>query len=164
MTVQDIDSDDTQQNPSRPFADNQQQITTINQPATGLITSGTIKISRDYLMNKGLTFEDPQNKGRYILVPNPSYCSESGLCLEGQLPQNFSVTFSNEGNVFYITLLAEPIAVAQRDAESFLSTVLNISSSQLCDLNYYLTISKYVDAQYAGQSLQFINCADQQSP
>jgi hypothetical protein len=59
---------------------------------------------------------------------------------------------------FNIELLHEPIEVTRKDAEQYLLTHLGISESQMCDLNYTVSLPWTVNATYAGYSLGFSFC------
>jgi len=138
-----------------------------NQTVTALpddtFISGEVQIQIDDFMNNGQTFEDPMNPGNYILMQDIGYCASGSECNTEEYSSNFDLWFDGEDRVFYIRLLQQPIAASRLAAERFLQRTLNLSPRELCDLQYYMSVSEYTDTRFAGQHLQFSTCAGAQS-
>lgn len=59
---------------------------------------------------------------------------------------------------FNIELLSEPIGPIRLDAEQFLMNDLGVSQSQMCQLNYMLSVPASVNSEFAGKNLGFSFC------
>src|SRR3989344_215025 len=111
----------------------------------------------DFLHN-GTTVEDVQNPGNYYLAGNLGYCLKDGVCPTGAPTAHYKVTYSIKEHFFTIALTDEPLGVARLGAQQFLMQALGMSQQQLCDLNYYLGTTSYVNSIYAGKNLGFSFC------
>jgi hypothetical protein len=138
----------------------QQAITPVSDDT---FSSGNIVIHVDDFMNNGKTFEDPMNPGNYILSEDIGYCPDGADCVGDIYASNFTIWFDGTDGVFYVRLLEQPIRTARLDAEQFLQRTLELSPPQLCDLDYYMSVSEYTDARFAGQHLQFSACIGSQT-
>ena len=137
----------------------QQAITMLPDNA---FVSGQVSIKVDDFMNEGNTFEDPMNPGNYILSGDIGYCIDDGACPDSVSARTYSIWFDGADSVFFIRLLEQPINTARLDAERFLQRTLNLTAAQLCEINYYMSVSESVSREYAGQHLQFSTCAGSQ--
>ena len=140
----------------------QQEIVSMSDPEQSF-TSGTVKLQVSDLLNEGKTFEDPSNSGNYILHGDLGYCLNSGKCLNNSKVDNFSIWFDARDSVFYISLLAQPVATARLDAESFLLQTFDLTPAELCKISYYMSASSEVDVQASGQHLRFSFCTGAQN-
>ncbi len=113
---------------------------TITVPARG--TGSPITVA-DFIHN-GVTVPDPSNVGNYYLT---SFSSTE-----------YAISYNSSTQFFTIALEQEPIGQARRDAEQALQQALGISSSQLCNLNYYLGTDDHTNSTYAGKNLGFSFC------
>lgn len=136
-----------------------QAITTVSDQS---FESGLTTINTEDFMNSGQTFEDPMNPGNYILSGNVGYCLENGFCPSGFSADNFEIRFNGRDGVFFIRLLEQPVRTARLDAEVFLQDVLKLSAAQLCDLDYYMSVSELISPQFAGVHLKFSTCPGSQ--
>jgi hypothetical protein len=140
-----------------------QQAISATVVADKTLTSGTVVIEVNDFMNDGVTFEDPANPGDYILSSHIGYCLENGFCPDEYSSKYFTIWFDAKDSVFFVQLLEQPIATARREAELYLSNVLNITPKELCGLEYYMSVLKNVDERFAGQHLQFSLCSGSQN-
>lgn len=127
------------------------------QPDTSTMSS-EVKMGITKLVNTNKELEDPMNDGDYILVDNRGNCLTKEACASTANPQKFSVMFDSDHGLFYIRILDIPTRTAILDAGSYLQDLLDINSADLCDLQYYMSVSERVDKQFAGQHLKFANC------
>ena len=137
----------------------QQTITTL--PEQTFVSGGTT-ISSDKFMNNGLTFEDPNNQGNYILVGDRSNCVSDEQCTEGFYADNYSIWYDATDSVFFIRLTDLPLRKARLDAEFFLKNRLNLSDLQLCNTKYYMSVPEYVSTEFASEHLLFSTCVGSQ--
>jgi hypothetical protein len=99
------------------------------------------------------TKADSNNPGQYFLgnsidPTNPSASATPPYVIE----------YISSTQYFNIAILQEPISAGRKEAEQYLMTKLNITPTQMCNLNYTVSTSVGVDPTYAGQSLGFSFC------
>lgn len=127
-----------------------------NQISIKSQTGGTIAVN-DFIHN-GLTILDKANPGNYLLAGNLGYCfNKPSECQAAPAP-NFYVYFYGASQTFVIALIKEPIGQARLDMEQFMAEELGISETQMCSLNYYVGVTRYINDQYAGRNLGFSFC------
>lgn len=70
----------------------------------------------------------------------------------------YLIGYISSTQYFNIELLSEPIGTTRLAAEQFLMNNLGISQSQMCQLNYMVSVPNSVNSQYAGKNLGFSFC------
>ena len=113
--------------------------------------------AKDFIHN-GVTIPDTVNAGKYLLAGNLGYCLSDPQKCQAGLADNFSVYYNSEQQSFIITLTEEPIGQARLGMEKFMLKTLGITEQQMCNLNYIVGVTKYVNSQYVGKNLGFSFC------
>jgi hypothetical protein len=118
------------------------------------VTSTSIQGAKDFI-NDPATAKDPINPGYYYLgyhvnegVPDPTATNNPPYIIE----------YISATQYFNIGLLSEPIGPVRLEAEQFLMNSLGISESQMCKLNYMISVPESVNSQFAGMNLGFSFC------
>lgn len=111
---------------------------------------------RDFI-HISTTIPDTANTGRYMLAGNLGYCSDPAKC-QAATTTDFTVYYNSGPQSFTIALTQEPIGQARLDMEQFLLSTLGLTEQQLCSLNYYVGVTRYVNAQFTGKNLGFSFC------
>lgn len=115
-----------------------------NQTISVVNSTGSGMWVRDFFKDAA-TIADPHNPGYYTIVP--------------ETPTSpYTITYISNTQYFIIELTQEPIGHARVEAERYLEQKLGIGDSELCRLNYTLSVSTSVNKQYAGRSLGFSFC------
>ncbi len=114
---------------------------------------GTIQANN--FKNDPATTQDPINTGYYYL----------GYHVYGGVPDSTStntlpyvIEYIDTTQYFNIELLQEPIGVTRQQAEQYLMAHLGISQSQMCELNYMVSVPYSVNQFYSSRSLGFSFC------
>ena len=129
----------------------------IEQKMTLTIQNSEMIVVNDFIHNN-VTIPDTANIGRYMLAGNLGYClSDPQKCQAAQVT-NFNVYYNSIPQSFTIALIKEPIGQARLDMEQFMLTTLGITKQQMCNLNYYVGVTRYVNEQYTGKNLGFSVC------
>lgn len=105
--------------------------------------NGSVLVTNDFIHNNS-TVEDPSNAGNYYLT--------------GSSTQGFAIGYRTPSQFFTIALEKEPLSQTRKDAENFLLSVLGISQSDLCSLNYYIGTDIQTNSLFAGKNLGFSFC------
>lgn len=140
--------------------------TTVQQPLVG--TSGTPQMTitarngstltvNDFIHN-GETAADVVNPGDYYLAGSVGYCLANGSCPSGASTTDFSIVYSQQYNLFNVTLLVEPLSSIREEAEQFLMSRLGITQDQMCALDYNVVVPYTVNPVYTGKNLGFSFC------
>jgi hypothetical protein len=116
------------------------------------------KIDTQNFIDNGTTIQDPANKGTYYLAGSSGACNKDGTCPSAGNPSDFTILYYPDQQSFNIGLTSEPLGQARKDAEQYLSKTLGITQQQMCNLNYSIGTTVYVNAQYAGENLGFSFC------
>jgi hypothetical protein len=111
----------------------------------------------DFIHN-GSTVSDAANTGGYLLAGNLGYCVSDPQKCQAATSTDFTVYYNSGPQSFLIELTEEPIGQARLHMEQFLMTTLGLSEAQMCDLNYLVGVTRYVNAQYTGKNLGFSFC------
>lgn len=130
-----------------------------SQGATGFTVqdqNGVQVPSRDFIQN-GTTIPDAANAGRYLLAGNLGYCTDAQQC-QAATSTDYVIYYNSGPQSFTIALTEEPIGQSRLDMEQFMLTTLGMSQQQLCSLNYYVGVTRYVNEQYTGKNLGFSFC------
>ncbi len=127
------------------------QSTTITTQDASTITT------KDFIHN-GVTIPDTTNVGWYLLAGNLGYCLSKPEQCQAAPSTNFNVSYNSKLESFLITLTKEPIGQARLDMEEFMIHTLGLSQAQMCSLNYYVGVTRYVNEQYTGKNLGFSFC------
>lgn len=117
---------------------------------------GKSVVVNDFIHN-GFTIKDTQNEGRYLLAGNLGYCADAKQCQAAQAT-NFAIYYNSVPQSFTIALTREPIGEARTEMEQFLLKTLGIAPAQMCNLNYLIGVTKYVNEQYSWKNLGFSFC------
>jgi hypothetical protein len=126
--------------------------TSSTSPSNGLIliktpNSGVIA-SKNFLADPK-TVADPVNTGYYYLGNNT---------FQDQTDVPYMIEYIASTQYFNIEILQEPLGKTRKDAEQYLLSKLGISESQLCSLDYMLSVPNSVSSLYAGTNLGFSFC------
>jgi hypothetical protein len=127
------------------------------QTITVTSQSGASVTSKDFL-NNGMTIPDEVNKGKYLLAGNLGYCYSDPQKCQAAPANNFSVYYDSVQKSFLIDLTEEPIGQARLDMEQFMLSTLGLPQSEMCSLNYLVSVTRYVNSQFAGKNLGFSFC------
>lgn len=119
--------------------------------------AGGFIITNDFIHN-GVTIANTSNPGNYLLAGNLGHCLSNPELCQAAPVDNFSVYYYGQSQVFNITLTKEPIGQARLDAENFLLQELGITKTQMCNLDYSVGVTVYLNEQYAGKNLGFSFC------
>ncbi len=132
------------------------EITSENTLSLKLV-NGEILVVKNFI-NDGNTVNDVVNPGRYILAGSAGYCLENGYCPESVVSTDgFSIVYDETWKAFNI-LLQVPIAQNRFKAEQFLLERLGTTKESLCNIEYYVGVTSYVNPEYAGMNLGFSFC------
>ena len=112
---------------------------------------------RDFLHN-GTTIPDTANPGHYLLAGNLGYCPLDPQKCQAAPSNDFSIYYNSGPQSFTIALTAEPIGQSRLDMEQFLLATLGVTQQQLCNLNYFVGVTRYVNAQFTAKNLGFSSC------
>lgn len=118
----------------------------LNLPSTN---GGSIQVN-DFL-SKAETYPDPVNEGYFSLGYPINQTTASTT-------QPYAVMYIAATQFFTIELLQEPLGGTRNQAELFLEQYLGLTRSDLCRLNYTLSVSLAVSQSYAGKNLGFSFC------
>ncbi|MDP1689838.1 MAG: hypothetical protein Q8L52_01375 [bacterium] len=121
------------------------------------VQNGSTVVVLDFIRN-GVTIPDTVNAGRYLLAGNLGRCVSNPQQCQAAQATDFSVYYNNIVQSFIIDLTQEPIGQARLNAGQFMLTTLGLTQGQLCSLNYYLGVTRYVNAQFTGKNLGFSFC------
>ena len=101
------------------------------------------------------TTKDPINPGYYYLgyhvyegVPDPTATNNPP----------YIITYISTTQYFNIALLQEPVGSTREEMEQYLMARLSISQTQMCQLNYMVSVPDHVNSFYSGQNLGFSFC------
>lgn len=140
----------------------------IQQPGTQFPAGGTTDISGDTFMVKtqsgsvvevknflvsDTTIPDMENEG-YFYLGNLFPVEET----DNQPP--YVITYIEDTQFFNVTLLSTPLYASQQQAELYLKSVLGISDSDMCNLQYTLSVPAYIDEAASGIDYRFSFCSD----
>jgi len=70
----------------------------------------------------------------------------------------YQIIFQSSSRIFTIELLKEPIGATRSQAEQYLAAKLGLSQSDLCRLDYTLSVPQTVNSTYASRNLLFSFC------
>lgn len=116
---------------------------------------GGIPIQATDFINDPTTAKDPINTGYYYLgyhvnegVPDPTATANPP----------YIITYISTTHYFNIALLQEPIGPIRLEAEQYLMNRLGIPQSQMCQLDYMVSVPDKVNSQFSGLNLGFSFC------
>jgi hypothetical protein len=116
-----------------------------------LQTTAGPQLVRNFLADPR-TVADPLNPETFMLGNQiDPFSSEAP-----QIP--YVIDFNQETQFFIISLLQEPIAASRQQAELFLLDYLGLTESELCSLQYSVTVPARVNGGFAGTELGFSFC------
>lgn len=125
------------------------QNTTVTSEA---ILQQSPNLPADNLLMSPDTYRDPVNEGYYSL----GYSVEQTMT--GTSTPPFLIMYIEATRFFTIELLREPIGETRSMIELYLGQRLKLSPSDLCKLNYTLSVPVSVNQDYAGKNLGFSFC------
>lgn len=107
------------------------------------------------------TIKDPVNPNTYILVGDLGYCLADGTCPRTNTGDegSYSMSYDSTADLYTIVIYAKPLTMVRDIAETRLSSFLNLSRSNLCSLNYYVTTVSSVSVADAGSNIGFTACS-----
>lgn len=115
---------------------------------------GTVISTRDFL-HAPITVES-QNHGYYYLGYHTASAGVVDTTATSSPP--YLIEYIAATQYFNIGLLSEPIGTTRLAAEQFLMTSLGISQSQMCQLNYMISVPDRINSQFASRNLGFSFC------
>jgi hypothetical protein len=121
------------------------------------LRDGSTANTKDFIHN-GTTIEDPANQGTYYLAGSSGACNKDGSCPTAGTNKDYNILYYPAQNSFNIGIATEPLGPVRLEAEQYLMNALGISEQQMCELNYYVGTTVYVNPQYAGKNLGFSFC------
>ncbi len=101
----------------------------------------------------GVAKEDVMNKGTYYLGNTLPANITPGF----KMP-SYTVTYYPSTHYFNVVLYTKPLRQARNDAETFLRKTLNMQLSDLCSLDYSVSVPAFVDKEYTSRDLRFSAC------
>ena len=136
-----------------PIASSTSQTSTITVSA--LTSQGGTPIQATDFLTDPTTAKDPINAGYYYLgyhvnegTPDPTANDNPP----------YIITYISATHYFNIALLQEPIGPVRAEAEQYLMSRLGIPQSQMCQLDYMVSVPDRVNSQFSGISLGFSFC------
>lgn len=132
-------------------------ITTAPQTIGIKVVNGGTLIAKDFL-NNGETVADTQNQNNYYLAGPLGYCLPDGSCPSGASTTDFTITYNSKSSYFTIALRKEPLGSVRIEAEQFLLARLGITRQGMCNLNYYVGTTYWVNSIYDKGNLGFSFC------
>lgn len=121
------------------------------------VQDGSTIVTHDFIHN-GVTIPDTANTGQYLLAGNLGYCFSDPQQCQAAPSSDFNVYYNSTRQSFIIALTKEPIGQARLDMEQFMLATLGITQQQMCSLNYFVGVTKYINAQFSGKNLGFSFC------
>ena len=118
---------------------------------------GSTIVVHDFIHN-GVTIPDTANTGQYLLAGNLGYCFSDPQQCQAAPSSDFNVYYNSTRQSFIIALTKQPIGQARLDMEQFMLATLGITQQQMCGLNYFVGVTKYINAQFSGKNLGFSFC------
>ncbi len=120
-------------------------------------SSGGVITVKDFIHN-GVTQPDKSNAGNYFLAANAPGCLEYMPGCHVGSADDFIVYYFGAGQLFNISLEKDPLRQSRLHAENFMLHTLGITKQQMCNLNYRVGVTVYVNSEYAGPNLGFSFC------
>ena len=130
---------------------------TIVLPGDDIVTlplSGGEKIAVENFLTLPEVSPDSYNENLYSLGNTFNSATQT----TGDSP--YLITFDAETKYFNIVLLKKPLASIRLATEAYMKQVLDISESQMCELNYMLSVPGYVDEAASSIDYRFSFCPD----
>jgi hypothetical protein len=121
------------------------------------LASGGVITVKDFIHN-GVTQPDKSNAGNYFLAANAPGCLEYMPGCHVGSADDFIVYYFGAGQLFNISLEKDPLRQSRLHAENFMLHTLGITKQQMCNLNYRVGVTVYVNSEYAGPNLGFSFC------
>jgi hypothetical protein len=121
------------------------------------LRDGTSAEANDFLHN-GVTIPAGTRGDTYLLAGNLGYCYVDPQKCQAATTTDFTVYYDSGRHSFVIDLTKEPIGQSRLDMEQFMSTTLGVSQQQMCNLNYLVSVTRYVNEHFAGANLGFSFC------
>jgi hypothetical protein len=109
-------------------------------------------VTRNF-MRESFTVEDPANPGYYFIEDRESSTSVG----EDRQPP-FVIGFMPSTSYFNVVLLKKPLSISRANAENFLTKALDLTQTELCELNYTVSVPYNIDNTYTGQVFTFSTC------
>lgn len=119
----------------------------------GMLVGGGVQTLN--FTNDPSTVKDPVNPDYYYLgyhvnegVPDPTATDNPP----------YVITYISTTHYFNIALLQEPIGIVREKAQQYLMAHLGITQSQMCQLDYMVSVPWRVNQIYSGKNLGFSFC------
>lgn len=142
------------QNIELPTAPPAGQNRTITPGSQGGVLTGEAIQTLDFI-NDPATAKDPINPDYYYLG---YHINEGGTDPTATDNPPYLITYIRTTHYFNIALLQEPIGVVREDAQQYLMAHLGITQSQMCQLDYMVSVPWRVNQIYSGKNLGFSFC------
>lgn len=122
---------------------------------SGPSAQGSSFIKTADFLSDPATIKDPINDGYYYL----GYHVYEGVSdPTATTTPPYVIAYIAATQYFNIALMQEPIGQTRRDAEQYLMARLGISETQMCKLNYMVSVPDRVNTSFSGRNLGFSFC------
>lgn len=124
----------------------------------------TIALPGDRGVTLPLTNGDSVDVENFLALPEVSQDTNNpneyflGNTFKDAQTIEYVVTFDAETKYFNIALLKKPLATSRLAVEAYIKQTLNLSESQMCGLNYTVSVPGYVDEAASGTDYRFSFC------
>jgi hypothetical protein len=124
--------------------------------ANGSFTTATTSpVTQTNFLSDPTTAQDPINPGYYYLGYHVSEGVPDSTATENP---PYIITYISATHYFNIGIFQEPIGPVRLAAEQYLMARLGISQSQMCKLDYMVSVPDRVNSQFSGLNLGFSFC------
>ena len=132
-----------------------QPVSSTSSPASMSVagSDGSVIQTNNFMADPATT-EDPFNPGFYNLNGR----SSQGVSGSTTSAPPYAVSYISSTQYFNVTLLQEPIGPVRTEMEQYLMGKLGITQSQMCQLNYSVSVPNFVNTQFSGMNLGFSFC------
>lgn len=106
-------------------------------------------------INDPATAKDPINPDYYYLGYHVNEGKSDPTATDNP---PYIITYISTTHYFNIALFQEPIGIVREEAQQYLMTHLGITQSQMCQLDYMVSVPWRVNQIYSGKNLGFSFC------
>ncbi len=131
----------------------------ITKPDTTIATPGDAGVTLPLANGESIDVEN------FLALPEvtPATYNENnyflGNTFEDAQTAEYIITFDAETKYFNIILLKKPFAASRLAVETYMKETLGLSESQLCGLDYTVSVPGYVDEAASGADYRFSFCS-----
>ncbi len=130
----------------------------ITKPDNTIATPGDVGVTLPLANGESIDVEN------FLALPEvtPATYNENnyflGNTFEDVQTAEFIVTFDAETKYFNIILLKKPFAASRLAVEAYIKETLGLKESQMCGLDYTVSVPGYVDEAASGADYRFSFC------